>query len=56
MYRPAANFGLARVSSQSLKMWGLETSVVYSLEEYTNGPIKNLIDLMIETTKGSNIS
>ena len=48
----AEKFGLVRVASESLQMWNLETSVIYNPEEYSNGPIGNLVELMKSLAPG----
>ncbi|MDO6732169.1 LysR family transcriptional regulator [Marinovum sp. 2_MG-2023] len=42
----AEKFGLFRIPSNSLEMWDLDSAVVYKPEEYNNGPIGHLVDLM----------
>lgn len=45
-----AKFGLHRIRSKGLRMWNLETSVVFKRAEYEKGPIGDLIEMMKEKT------
>ena len=47
----AIKFGLERVRSQSLKMWNLQTSVVFKKEEHDQGAIATLIGLMEDAAR-----
>lgn len=42
----AQGFGLTRIASETLEMWNLDTSVIFSEDERTEGPIAELVELM----------